>query len=56
MELIDAIKTIRKECDKHPKCSGCQLRTYEGGCSITERTPEKWELKEDVDLNPRLFK
>lgn len=38
MELIEALKIIREECNKHTECKQCPLRyKYEIDCSINSK-------------------
>ena len=57
MNLNEALKAIKEECEKHNRCKQCPLRTYDGGsCCVTTKTPENWSIaSEVVEEVPRLF-
>lgn len=57
MELLEALKVIRDECNSHPDtCSVCPLREYSGGCTLLQQRPEKWKFKgEEPEELERLF-
>ena len=52
MELLEALKTIREECEKHI-CRNCPMRTHNDRCAIREKFPSDWKLR--CDGIPRLF-
>lgn len=46
-KLIDALKTIRKTCEKHvDACSSCPLGDDDGSCHILELSPCNWCINE----------
>ena len=51
MELIKAIKTIKKECEKHGVCAMCPLRTDNNYCTVRIVAPDDYKLKSKKDLN-----
>lgn len=59
MELLKALKKIKKVCAKH-ECPSCPLRAIkfdvenESQCSLQNDAPINWVLVENVDN--RLFK
>lgn len=58
MELLEALKVIKEECEKHLKCSECPLRTKsscEHLCGIKENNPDRWKLKNEDIRIPRVF-
>lgn len=55
-ELYKALETIRQECYIHDECSDCPLRTRGHKCSISVSDPYNWELRDDKEDIPRLFK
>lgn len=55
-ELLNALKLIKAECEKHSKavtvgkgvyckCKNCPLSTSEGDCGITQLEPIEWGLQ-----------
>lgn len=55
-ELYKALETIRQECIKYNLCLKCPLRTRDNECSISVSSPYEWELRDDKEDIPRLFK
>ena len=47
--IIDALKIVKQECEKHEECKDCQLKCevalHAFGCSI-DCVPAAWELEE----------
>lgn len=46
-ELINALRTIKEECKKHQdddSCCDCPMGTYDGGCCVTDCTPDNWSI------------
>lgn len=59
MELLKALKKIKKVCEKQTCCENCPLRAVTYGhcdcsCSLRNNDPRNWDLIEVVDN--RLFK
>lgn len=59
-KLIEALKTIKGECEKHEGCYECPLYKFEGAdaryiCGVMGTAPGDWKLAK-VDPVPRLFK
>ena len=56
-ELLNALKLIKAECEKHDKsltvgnskrfnkCDNCPLSTSEGECGVTLLEPSVWSLQ-----------
>ena len=47
-ELLNALKLIKAECEKHPNidsCCECPMRTLRDDCGVTECAPIDWILE-----------
>lgn len=46
-KLLDALKTIQDECDKHKFCTDCPffIQSDDNNCGILYRSPDNWKLK-----------
>ena len=56
MNLIEALKIIRDECNNHPTCYTCPMRNNKYGddkCYITTNNPAEWEFKSEHPM--RIF-
>lgn len=61
MEVIHALKTIKKHCQETPKCKECRLHSKEGetSCGVCPRgsIPAQWEFDVDAEISvPSIFK
>lgn len=59
-KLIEALKTIKGECEKYEDCYKCPLYIFDeadehGFCGVISTAPGDWKLAK-VDPVPRLFK
>lgn len=60
MELLKALKKIKKVCEKHEDCCDCPLRAvkfdveYDSKCALQNNVPLNWVLVENADN--KLFK
>lgn len=56
MELLEALKTIRRECRNHKHCDDCSMRSGdETLCMITVLPPSMWAFAGENDTPKRLF-
>jgi hypothetical protein len=44
-ELLNALKVIKAECEKHDKCKTCPLFDSHKECGVTQDIPEAWALE-----------
>lgn len=60
MELLEALKTIRKECKNHDKCAVCPMHDKDrpDQCGITYGVvnPSEWGLEGDKGTMRSLFR
>ena len=61
IEVIRALKTIKKHCQKTPRCVSCRLHSKEDetacGVSPEGNIPANWEFDVDAEpIVPSIFK
>lgn len=44
MNNLEALKTIKEECEKHEGCEECQFMNGFGFCGVSSDIPQDWEL------------
>jgi len=51
-KILEAVKTVMEECNAHPDCSGCDLKTFIMGdyCPLyKEGAPSNWVIKRKIE-------
>lgn len=61
IQVIDALKVIKKHCQEMPECKQCRLHSkdYETTCgvSMVGNIPARWEFDVDAEIRvPSIFK
>ena len=61
IQVIHALKTIKKHCQKTPRCVSCRLHSKhdENSCGVcpSGNIPARWEFDVDADISvPSIFK
>ena len=55
MDLLEALRVIKDECDKHLECYTCPMRDVdEAECTLGKIDPCNWGFI-DEEVAPRLF-
>ena len=44
-EVLEALRKVKKYCENHVNCKGCDLMTHEGKCGIRASYPDVWRLE-----------
>jgi len=44
-ELLNALKVIKAECEKHESCKTCPLQNSNDECGVYDQRPCDWKLK-----------
>lgn len=61
IQVIHALKTIKKHCQETPRCESCRLHSkYDASkCSVCADSfiPSRWEFDVDAEISvPSIFK